>query len=242
MRGLYRASIYHRRQHPKEHRFTYSGYYITLDIDRMHELKNPVFGVNSFNLLSFHSKDHGYRDGRPLRHWCKQILEDSGIASDGLRIKLQTFPRVLGYVFNPVSFFFCYREDKLDAVIAEVNNTFGESHVYVVKEPARHGKVLQKRFHVSPFYPVSGEYVFRFFGQVVQIEYTEQGKTQLNTSISGKPIKWSVTNLLKCFFGHPLYTFWVIFSIHYQALMLLLKGAKFHRKPQPPLNSITYGK
>ena len=67
MKGLYLASIYHKRQHPKEHRFTYSGYYITLDIDRMHELKNPVFGVNSFNLLSLYSKDHGYKDDRPLR-------------------------------------------------------------------------------------------------------------------------------------------------------------------------------
>ena len=241
MIGIYRASIHHKRLRPKVHVFNYGGYYIRFDIDRIDELKNTVFSVDAFNLLSFYTKDHGFRNGSSLRHWCKQILKEAGIDSDELRIELQTFPRVLGYVFNPVSFYYCYEKSgELVAAIAEVSNTFGENHTYVVNRPKPSGNMLPKQFHVSPFYPVRGDYTFQFEHHGVSIIYTSEGKDELITSIKGTYHAWSVSNLLKCFFYYPFFTLWVIFSIHFQALRLLLKGAKFHSKPIQSEKTITH--
>ena len=133
MKSLFKASIYHKRLFPKANKFRYSGFYIKFSIDSLQTLKSLVFSVNRFNLFSFYEKDHGYRDGSKLDTWAINTLGKAGLANFDGRIVLQTFPRVLGYVFNPVSFWYCYKHDKLAAVICEVNNTFGESHSYVIK-------------------------------------------------------------------------------------------------------------
>ena len=241
MTGIYKASIYHKRLYPKAHEFLYGGYYIRFDIDRMEELNNAVFSIDRFNLLSFYRKDHGFRNGTAPRSWCIDVLEKAGIDGKNLRIELQTFPRVLGYVFNPVSFYSCYNADeKMVVAIAEVNNTFGEHHTYVIEDPSPQGNILPKQFHVSPFYPVSGEYAFQFTENGFAINYSDKGILQLTTSINGTPSSWTSVNLIKHFLRYPFFTLWVIFSIHFQALRLLFKGAKYHSHPTKSDNNITH--
>jgi len=242
MTGIYKASIYHKRLSPAVHEFQYGGYYILFDIDRIEELSNAVFSIDRFNLLSFYRKDHGFRNGTALRQWCTEVLLQAGIDAKDMRIELQTFPRVLGYVFNPVSFYRCYdAEQKMVAAIAEVNNTFGEHHTYVIENPEPGGNILPKQFHVSPFYPVRGEYSFHFSENGVAIHYADKGSLQLTTSIHGRRSSWGTANLIRYFIRYPIFSLWVIFSIHFQALRLLLKGAEYHSKPTESHNTVTYG-
>jgi DUF1365 family protein len=192
--------------------------------------------VDRRNLLSFFSKDHGPRDGSPLLPWIEGVLAEHGLAHDG-EIVLQTFPRVLGYVFNPVSFWFCHdRDGRLIAILAEVNNTFGGTYSYLLHqggEALTDGEEMHadKLFHVSPFNEVEGAYRFRFqlerAVQRARIDYDDADGELLLTSISGKPRPWSVAALLAAFLRMPLLTAGVIARIHWQALKLWLKGVPF---------------
>ena len=147
-------------------------------------------------------------------------------------IFLQTFPRIIGYVFNPVCFWYCYDEDKLIAIICAVNNTFGESHNYVIKlEEDKTTYTLPKEFHVSPFYDINGKYKFDFSkNNNVKIDYYFDIRLQL----------WTDLNLLKTFFQHPFYTVLVIILIHYQALKLFFKKNKYFSKPIKLSKDVTY--
>ena len=186
--------------------------------------------MNRFNLFSFYEKDHGYRDGSQLDAWVRDTLGEAGLTNFDGKIILQTFPRVLGYVFNPVSFWYCYRHEKLAAVICEVNNTFGESHSYVITNQINNTVTLPKEFHVSPFYDIKGDYEFDFQkNNFVKINYYFDNKLQLITSISGEDIFWNDFNLFKIFVRHPFYTIFVIFFIHYQAIKLFVKKNTINR-------------
>lgn len=243
MRALLLARIFHKRFIPKINEFSYSGYYVKFSLNEMEMMGSKVFGVNQFNLFSFYEKDHGYRDGSSLYKWAQDILEKAGVQKFQGEVVLQTFPRVLGYVFNPVSFWYCYNKEKeLQAIICEVNNTFNESHNYVLlNNPGDKINFLNKHFHVSPFYPVEGGYFFDFrTPDTVKINYHSDGKLQLATSISGKEIAFSDKELLKLFFKHPLYTFLIVVLIHYQALRLFVKKIKFYSKPEKKLSEVTY--
>lgn len=242
MKALYRANIYHKRFTPKENEFSYGGYYMKFSLNEMQSLKSLFFSVNRFNLFSFYEKDHGYRDGSSLTKWAQNILLNSGIKNFEGEIVLQTFPRVLGYVFNPVSFWYCYEENKLVAIICEVNNTFGESHNYVLlNDPLNRVNFLSKHFHVSPFYDIKGGYYFDFRkDDKVIINYHFDDCLQLTTSISGREIHFSDKNLVKLFFHYPLYTIFIVFLIHYQALKLYMKKIKFYSKPEKEKNEVTY--
>ena len=132
---LYRGEVLHRRLRPAANAFRYGVFYIKFPLHRLRELANPVFSVDRFNLLSFHQTDHG--GGGDLQQWVQALLQTEGIDDADGEIWLQCFPRVLGYVFNPVSFWFCHRADgSLRAVVAEVNNTFGERHCYLLDATA----------------------------------------------------------------------------------------------------------
>ena len=178
---LYRGEVLHRRLRPAANAFRYGVFFLKFPLHRLNELPNAVFSVDRFNLLSFHQADHG--DGGDLQGWVRTLLQSEGIVDADGDIWLQCFPRVLGYVFNPVSFWFCHRADgSLRAVVAEVNNTFGERHCYLLDAaqgatpappaaaaPARaptirNGQLLTARkvFHVSPFCAIEGGYRFRF--------------------------------------------------------------------------------
>ena len=243
MKSLFKASIYHKRLFPKANNFRYSGFYIKFSIDNLQNLKSLLFSVNRFNLFSFYEKDHGYRDGSPINKWARDTLGKAGVTDFDGKIFLQTFPRVLGYVFNPVSFWYCYKHDKLTAVICEVNNTFGESHSYVIANQNNKNATLPKEFHVSPFYDMKGDYEFDFQkNNFVKINYYFDNKLQLITSINGENISWNDFNLFKIFVRHPFYTIFVILFIHYQAIKLFVKKNKYFPKPEKLKNNITYEK
>lgn len=229
---FYKSEIYHKRWSPKEHSFNYSGLYFTFWLDEAGKSDRTWFSWERFNLFSFYRKDHGFKDHRSLYEWATHILREAGIEDFSGRVLLATMPRILGYVFNPVSFWYCYEGDECVAVICEVNNTFGESHNYVVPRPHdKKGVAMEKIFHVSPFYPTQGQYFFNFTREdYVGISY-ESDQGRFYASLKGEKYDGS---LLKLFLRHPFFTLFAVFAIHYQALKLFIKKATFYKKPKPP--------
>ncbi|WP_341743687.1 DUF1365 domain-containing protein [Azonexus hydrophilus] len=239
MRGspeLFLGHVMHRRLRPAVNAFVYPVFYLQLPVRRLGECDCGIFSVDRRNILSLRSADYGPRDGSPLLPWITGVLREHGLPDDG-EIVLQTFPRVFGYVFNPVSFWYCRdRAGALIAVLAEVNNTFGGHHSYLLHDhgrPLADGAELHaaKIFHVSPFCEVEGSYLFRFRldrdTQVARIDYADADGDLLLTSISGRPQGWRAGSLLRNFLRMPLLTAGVIFRIHWQALKLWLKGVPF---------------
>jgi DUF1365 family protein len=238
--------VMHRRLRPVVNAFTYPVFYIQLPVADLAAAKCAIFSVDRSNILSFQQKDHGPRDGSPLLPWIQSLLREHGLPADG-EITLQCFPRVFGYVFNPVSFWLCRnRMSELIAILAEVRNTFGGHHSYLLHNPdgapLRDGQVLHanKAFHVSPFCEIEGGYRFRFHlqgnYQIARIDYDDAEGELLRTSILGKPLAWSTRALLGAFLRMPLLTAGVMARIHWQALKLWLKGVRFYgRKSDYPL-------
>ena len=249
--------VWHARLKPFVHAFRYRAFYLQLPLKSLHQqmttngrVGNWAWGVNRPALLSVNDRDHG--DGRPLLTWAESILNEAGVRDVEGEIWLQTFPRMLGYVFKPVSFWFCERADgSLRAIIAEVNNTFGDRHVYVL-DPASHairnGQTLsaEKVFYVSPFFEVRGRYQFRFFKSnlgghdLARIEYQDESGALLLTSMSGESQVLCPRSAVLAWCRYPLFSIGVIARIHWQALLLWLKGAKFISRPESqrpsPLN------
>lgn len=252
---LYLGRVMHARFKPCQHRFVYRVFSLYLDIDRVAELaaKLRLFSAGRFNLFSFHAKDHGPRDGSALRPWVERQLAAHDIALDGGAVRLLCFPRILGYVFNPLSVYFCHGPDgALRAVLYEVRNTFGQSHCYLVRVPAGHGAGLPltqsatKCFHVSPFLDLAGEYRFhlRAPGESLSLAIREsdaEGEILLATQV-GQRAGLSDRALLSAFLRHPLMTLKIVLAIHWQALKLWRKGAVFHRLPPAPTSPVTLGR
>jgi DUF1365 family protein len=186
------------------------------------------------NLLSFRSQDHGPRDGSPLLPWIENLLRERGLPADG-EIVLQTFPRVFGYVFNPVSFWFCHdRSGALIAVLAEVNNTFGGATATccTAGEPLRDGEEMRPTSCSTSRPSMKSKAATASAstcsaGQLARIDYDDAEGELLLTSISGKPRDWSAAALLGAFLRMPFLTLGVIARIHWQALKLWLKGVPF---------------
>ncbi len=230
--------VMHRRLRPVVHAFAYPVFFVQLPLHNLKAANCPIFSVDRPNLLSFQQKDHGPRDGSALLPWIQSLLRQRGLPDDG-EIVLQCFPRVLGYVFNPVSLWFCRdRSGALIAALAEVSNTFGGRHSYLLHNadhsPLRDGQVVpaSKAFHVSPFCEVEGGYRFRFHLRhscpVVRIDYADAEGPLLLTSISGRRRAWSTGALLGAFVRMPALSAGIMFRIHWQALRLWLKGVPFH--------------
>ncbi len=246
--------VMHKRMQPKINQFRYSIYYIALPLSKINpKFENRFFKYNRFGLLSFHNKDHGYRNDTSLHKWIGDVFESCGGAKPNGEVVLVTMPRVLGYVFNPVSFFYCYDTNQnLCAVICEVNNTFGESHSYLCLPPDNKnqisdGDILEgkKMFHVSPFIDRTGQYKFRFSQKKealgVWIDLIDDNDAPfLLTAVSGKMAEFNVQNTRKAFFLYPLVTFKAIFLIHWQAIKLMIKGIKYIPKPLQFKNKITH--
>lgn len=239
---IYTAKVMHKRLFPKVNQFTYGVYYLALPL--------PAAPLPS-RLLSFHAKDHGNRDSSDIEAWARNILADYGLNDLTQRIMLITMPRVLGYVFNPVSFFLCMdSEQKLRAVICEVHNTFGEQHSYLCAR-ADHAPIsadeylgAEKLFHVSPFLPREGSYQFRFAlngNQLgIWIDYFDKvNNKQLLTSLVGKFSPLHAASLRYAFWAHPLVTLKAITLIHWQAIKLLSKGIRYISKPLQHINKIS---
>jgi uncharacterized protein len=238
------GEVRHARLAPFEHRFRYRAFYLQLPLKSLGRSAGGwAWGVNKIALLSVHDRDHG--DGRPLLEWAEDTLKKANVHDVDGEIWLQTFPKMFGYVFKPVSFWFCESANgSLRAVIAEVNNTFGDRHVYVLtkKECAIHnGETLSadKAFYVSPFFEIQGRYEFRFFKSgiggrdLARIEYQDNASALLLTSMSGQSKALSASSALAAWFSHPFHSLGVIARIHWQAVLLWAKGAKFVSRPKP---------
>lgn len=244
MSAIYTAKVMHKRLFPKVNQFTYGVYYLALPLDQLGRLDDGWrFGVNRRALVSFHERDHGARDGSPLEPWIRGILAEHAAHVAITDITLITMPRIFGYVFNPVSFWMCFdASQQLRAVLAEVHNTFGEAHNYLIVHAD--GRALaaddllyaRKIFHVSPFLPREGSYQFRFAynpeSMGVTINYYDaEGQLQLITMLSGQFKAFNPMNLRRAFWQHKLVTLKTISLIHYQAIKLIAKGVRYIVKP-----------
>ncbi|NGY06579.1 DUF1365 domain-containing protein [Solimonas terrae] len=241
---LYRATVMHRRHVAPFYRFVYRVFYLLVDIDRLDEAATGMrlFSHNRFNLLALHDRDHG--DGQGLRVWAERVLRAHEVELAGGRIRLLAFPRVLGRVFNPISLWYCEHADgSLRAVIAEVNNTFGEKHSYVLASggaPIAYGEAKEKEkcFHVSPFFDVAGRYRFELSEPDarlrVAIRLQSAGAPRLDAVINAERRTLGDAAILGQVARLPLLALKVVLAIHWQALKIWLRGGVFHRKPTPP--------
>jgi DUF1365 family protein len=243
---LYTCRVMHRRRVAPYYRFVYRVFNLLLDIDRIDAAAAGarLFSHNRFNLLAFHDRDHGDGSGA-LRPWAERLLAGRGIELSGGRIRLLAMPRLLGHVFNPISLWYCEHCDgSLRAVIAEVRNTFGEKHCYVLAAggaamPYEAPLEKDKGFHVSPFFDLEGRYRFTL-GQPgerlrVLINESRNGQPILDAAMAGERLALRDGAILKLAALMPLMTLKVVAGIHWEALKIWLRGGRFHRKPAPPV-------
>lgn len=252
--------VRHARTRPRAHTFQYSHYFWMLPMRRL--AGHPVAAVrrNRWGLLSFHDTDHGH-GGSDALAWLDALLLEAGLPEAdrlGGEVWLQTFPRVLGFTFKPVSFWWVHRADRsLAAVVVEVNNTFGERHAYLLHGPAlKLGAEVgaAKVFHVSPFCEARGRYRFRFMRTgpwgtggsvdqperlVVRVDHDDAQGPLVQTSQAGTLALLTERSARQAFWRWPLMTLAVVWRIHWQALHVWLKGTPFHRKPEPPAAFVT---
>ena len=247
--SIYNGSVIHKRFKPKKHFFKYKVFSLFLDLSELKELNNKLnfFSLNKFNLISFYEKDHGERDGSSILDWVKNNLRSNNVSTDNIKVKLLCYPRILGYVFNPLSIFFVYDNDEnLISILYEVKNTFGEQHTYVFKIEGEN-KLIQnncsKKFHVSPFIEMDCNYFFRILNpgdklSVIIDQYDQEGKI-LFASQDGVRSDLTNKNLMNSYLKHPLMTFKIISAIHFEAFKLWIKGIKFVIKKLKIRNNIT---
>ncbi|GAB2177426.1 DUF1365 domain-containing protein [Dongia sp. agr-C8] len=235
--GVYEGTVYHKRLRPRVHAFRYRVFSLLLDLDELPALDRglALFSHNRWNLFSFMDRDHGSDRAASLRAWVDERLAGVGIAIPGGRVTLLCYPRILGYVFNPLSVYFCHRaEGGLAAVIYEVSNTFGERHAYVLPhdgEGGGEGAVRQscrKAFYVSPFNDVSGGYRFQVLPPAdrvsIHIDQQDSGGKLFRAGFAGRRAGLSDRALLGLALRYPLMTLKVIAAIHWEAFRLLIKG------------------
>ncbi len=248
--SIYNGTVIHKRFKPKKHFFKYSVFSLLIDLSELEELDKRIkfFSFNKFNLVSFYEKDHGQRDGSSLIDWIKKNLNENDIYSKDIKIKLLCYPRIFGYVFNPLSVFFIYDStEKLISILYEVKNTFGEQHTYIFKvkdDTSVFQHNCSKKFHVSPFIEMNCNYFFRILKpgekMSVIIDQYQTDEKILYASQDGKRADFTSKELLKSYVKHPLMTFKIISAIHYEAFKLWTKGIKFIKKKLKIKNNITF--
>ena len=246
--------VYHKRLRPIVHQFQYPTYFLVLPLRSIYQAcslskqKKTLLGLNHNRkgLISFYDRDHG--DGREnALEWLDETLKHHGIHDAMGEIWLQCYPRVLGYAFKPVSFWYCHHPSgALRVILVEVNNTFGERHCYLLEGAALNGhEELEaiKCFHVSPFCSIQGRYRFQFSrspeASFVRVHYLDTEGPLLLTSIQGELAPATRARLRQAFWRIPFMTWGVIARIHWQAFLLWRKKVPFFRKPQPPQSFIS---
>ena len=247
--SIYNGTVVHKRFKPKIHFFRYKVFSLLIDLSELSTLDKKInfFSYNRFNLISFFDKDHGERDGTSLIEWVKKNLRENNIDAEEIKIKLLCYPRILGYVFNPLSVFYIYNNnEKLISILYEVKNTFGEQHTYIFK--IENDNLLQhnceKKFHVSPFIEMNCNYFFRILKPSenisVIIDQYQSNEKILFASQDGKRADLTSAELMKSYLKHPLMTFKIISAIHFEAFKLWTKGIKFIKKKLKIKNNITF--
>lgn len=243
---LYQSRVAHARFAPRRHAFEYTVFYCWIDLDELPELdrQSKLFAANRFALYSFHESDHlGSSAGnlkRDITRWCEQ----HGVTlPHDCRIRILTLPRFLGYLFNPVSFIYCYDEqENLLCAIAEVGNTFGEKKLYLIPKRESSPQValarMPKQFYVSPFSDLDVEFEFELTTPTddlhVRVDDFENGNKVLVSSLAGQRRPFSTGQLAKLTAFCPAVTAKVIFLIHWQAFLLWLKGCRWFAKSDRP--------
>jgi len=246
---IYSGFVTHRRFKPKRHFFTYKTFSLLINLNELENLGKRInlFSYNKFNILSFYDADHGPRDGTSLINWAKNTLSKAKINIGSGSIKLLCYPRFFGYIFNPLSIFYCYDDDlQLKAILYEVKNTFNEQHTYVFSVSSSTNLILHKcnkKFYVSPFMEMKTFYNFRLLnpGKILNvfIKQSDSEGTLLTACQVGKRIEMTSKNLLYQFLKHPFMSFKVILAIHFEALRLWLKGVKIVKRKMKIKNNLT---
>ena len=249
---IYSGFVTHRRFKPKRHFFSYKTFSLLIDLNEIEDLGKKIkfFSYNKFNILSFYNLDHGPRDGSCLVTWTKKILAESKIDIGSGTIKLLCFPRFFGYVFNPLSIFYCYDENlQLKAILYEVKNTFNEQHTYVFPASPSSNLILHrcdKKFYVSPFIEMKTFYNFRLLkpGKIINvfIKQSDIDGTLLIACQVGQKLELNSKNLFAQFLKHPLMSFKVILAIHFEAFRLWAKGIKHVKKKIKIKNNLSLEK
>jgi DUF1365 family protein len=237
--SLCRGSVTHQRTSGPAHGFRYGLFMLLLDLDELDEAEAGLrlFGRSRWRAFCFRAEDHLQGAAQPLREGVERLLRSEGVAPPGGRILLLTHARVLGYVFNPVSFFYCYdQSDRLSVVVAEVNNTFGERHPYVLPVAASTDWRRKKLMHVSPFFSLAGSYGFHLpppgeSGLEARIDLWQGDRRALASRLSLDRRPLTDAALLGALLRYPFMTLQVILGIHWQALRLWLRGAPVFTKP-----------
>lgn len=246
---LLQGQVYHSRSETAKNSFKYPIFNIYYSVAQTRGLQ-ALLQTKFKSLLSFKDEDYLMcAPQAPLAEKSQRFLADC-FDYQADQIFLQTIPRMFGYAFNPVSFWYCYRQEKLEAVLCEVNNTFGETHYYWLYQEGEdlNNKWLkaEKKFHVSPFFAVEGEYRFRFRSTKNHLHtdihfLNGDGTVKLNTWVQGELIPLEEVSFIGLMIRYGWMTPLVVFRIHYQAVKLLLKKVKYFKKPNPPEKEITYG-
>lgn len=248
MIGLVSAKVFHARLRPRRNRFRYAATYLTIPLTDFAPRRAGLFSIDHRNLFGLRRSDYG--DGGDPARWSAGVLKDWSVPQADGEVLLVTMPRVFGYAFNPVNFWLCHDTGGgLRAVLAEVNNTFGERHCYLCAHSDRrpiapHDVVTaRKAFHVSPFLQMDGDYSFRFALEdnriAIQIDLADEQGLLLRTSIAGPVSPMTSTALLWKLLSNPVMPVKVIALIHYQALKLFLKRIRHVPKPAPPAAPIS---
>jgi len=249
--GLYVGHVMHDRRTPACNRFKYGIYYLYADLAELDELDRSLrrFAHNGRALVSFHDADHGPRDGSALRPWIDRLLGRAGIELDGGRVAILSFPRVLGFKFYPVSFWYCFHADgSLRAILAEVQNTFGQHHNYLLHsagEPMswQERPTVTKVFHVSPFIDMDARYEFHFTEPgdqlAVSIYDYVKGPLLLVAAISLDRRELTDPALLKTVWRYGPMSARAFVLIHFQALKIVAKRIRYIPNPGPPAEETT---
>jgi len=247
--ALYIGSVAHRRLRPKKHSLRYRVFSLLIDIDELPDLSErlQLFSLRKFGLFSLDPTDYLFEKTGDLRGEIQRILSDAGLMADNGPILLLTMPRVLGYGFNPLSIFFCHKEDgSLHAIIYEVHNTFGESHCYlfpVENQSQTLSHACSKEFYVSPFLPMDLAYSFRIRppgdSYTISIAVADEDGDLLIATQRLLRHELDDLSLARVFLTYPLLTLKVIAGIHYEALLIWLKGIGLHARPAPPDRTVT---
>ena len=250
--ALFAGHVVHQRTRPKRHRLRYSVFYLALDLEEAPIVGRTLqlFSVNRFNIFSFHDSDHGDRSGRPLLDQIRAKLRVAELDAEGA-IVLLTMPRMLGYAFNPLSLYFCYRKDEaLAAILYEVNNTFGQRHTYLIPAlPDADGLVRQesaKSLYVSPFLDTDMSYAFAVAPPnkrvAISIIARDAEGPVLIARLLADRIPLADRTLLRALLAYPFLTLKVVAAIHWEALRLWLKGVRPTERPTQLTDRTTIGR
>jgi hypothetical protein len=246
--AIYEGTTTHVRCKPFEHRLRYGLFSLLIDLDELDELAHiKFFSHNRTNLISFFDRDHGARDGGDLRTWIDSELRKAGFDDVAGRIRLLCLPRIAGYGFNPLTVWFIDDSDGNPRwILYEIHNTFGEAHSHLVEvddtDAHRHG--FRKEFFVSPFFNVEGGYRVRIAqpGRRVSvvISYEVSDEKVFTATLTGRRLPLTPRTLLGATIRYPLVTFRVMGAIHWEAVRLWLKGARYRKRPAPPADAVSF--